>query len=252
MALHVTRWSGLNTVLAMLGHFLEYAINVGDVGTALQFYRSVGFQDVPTADFITTPYAAVWDGAAVIGLNEGDHDVRMRFVRPSLQAYLPALRRHHLEIVDTELGDDVFNRLVFCDNAGHQIELLEARTCSLAERESGRIAACGQFQELSLPTHSVDDSANFWSALGFAVEAHESEGLPPRIRVTGSGLSLGYHQMSFNPGISFVAPDLAARAAYLRARGLRLTPVFAPVLSGSTLQLQTPESNVPLYLGEDR
>lgn len=239
----------MHIVSTMLGSFLEFSIAVGEVGEALPFYRSLGFQDLPTGDFIATPYAAVWDGGLVIGLTQNDEPPGIRFVRPSLREHLPALRRQRIEIDAAELGEDAFNRLVFVDNAGHRVELVEARTYSQAEREPGHVAALGRFAEISLPTHSVDESAEFWAAFGFRVD-QRSDDPCPRVRLTGCGCSLGFHQANFRPGPSFTAPSFGARTEFLRARGIRVTAASQPRLGRESARVESP-GGTALYLHAD-
>jgi len=231
----------------MLGNFLEFSIGVAEVGKALQFYRSIGFQDLPTGDFITTPYAALWDGGIVVGLHQAEAPVGLRFVRPSLREHLPVLKRLKIEIDSAELGDDAFNRLAFTDNAGHRVELVEARTCSLAERDPASVSACGRFAEISLPTHSIDESAAFWTALGFRLEAADDAPYD-RIRLTGFGCTLGFHQANFLPGLSFLAGNFRARTEFLRAQNVPLKTVQAPRLGGGEAVRIDTAGGAPVYL----
>ncbi len=229
----------------MLGSFLEFSVGVDAVGDAMEFYRSLGFQDLPTGDFVAAPYAAMWDGNITIGLDEAD-GLRLRFIRPSLRDYMPVLRRLKVPIAAAELGDDAFNRIAFADPSGHPIELVEARTFSLAGREAASVATCGRFAEISLPTFSLDQSITFWSALGFELIS-ASHAPYPRARLHGSGCTLGLHQTNMLPGTSFVSDNHEQRVEFLRAQQVAVTPVAAPVFDGGRVaRLDAP--GLPVYL----
>jgi catechol 2,3-dioxygenase-like lactoylglutathione lyase family enzyme len=218
-------------VNGMLGNFLEISVPVRQIGPALQFYRSLGFQELPTGDFVPTPYAVVWDGAATVGLYESDEsEPTLRFARPDLKQHVHALRRLSIGLDDCVLGDDTFNSVDFEDSAGHRVRLVEARTFSPGMRDPAAVSACGALIEISLPTHSAEASADFWTRCGLAVDGRGDA--PYRwVRLSGHGLTVGFHETRIRPGLSFVASDYAARTDYLRARGHRLEPV--PPLAGT-------------------
>jgi catechol 2,3-dioxygenase-like lactoylglutathione lyase family enzyme len=207
----------------MLGSFLEVSMSVSSLAEELRFYRRLGFEELPVADFITKPYVAVWDGAIVIGLHMDAFDgLTLSFVRPNLKNYLPALKRRNVQLADTELGEHQFNRVRFQDPDGQAVAVLEARTYSTAEWDSSNVAACGEFSELLLPAKSIAKSADFWTGLG--LDAADSGETPhPWTTLRGGGIVLGFHQTHLAAGISYRAETFDARSAFLRARGLSLT-----------------------------
>jgi hypothetical protein len=245
----VTLAAHLNNVFCMLGGFLEIGIGVSQVGEALQFYRSLGFQELLTADFVTSPYAALWDGGITIGLHAGDTAPSLRFVRPRLKEHLPALRRLKLNFEATELGDDAFNRLSFLDNADHRVELVEARTYSPGSRDASAVSACGIFKEISMPTHSARESAEFWKALGFITVA-ESESPYPWVRLTGAGCSLGFHEARLLPGVSFESSNVRERSDFLRAQGHEVKRTRAPSFVQKQTAVISLEGSSAIYLHE--
>jgi hypothetical protein len=233
----------------MLGQFLEVSIPAHPVSTALEFYRSLGFRELPTGDILPWPYAPVWDGAATIGLQEVElGGPVLTFVRPELKAYVHGLRRAGVEFEYNQLADDQFNQAAFTDPNGQLVLLLEARTFSPATWEQSNVTACGEFLEYSIATHSVADSAAFWAPLGFEV-VDEGAQPHPWVRMSGRGLTVGFHQATqFPAGLSFRSPDLQARVQYLKAKGvdLRRKAPMAPD-SSHTATLQGP-AGLPLYL----
>lgn len=236
---------------AMLGSFLEFSICVESVAAEAQFYRSLGFADLPAADFVAAPYAALSDGAAVIGLHGGNAGPQpaLTFVRQDLGLHLRSLRRRGMEIEDSSLGEDEFHRASARDPAGQVIQLLEARTFSPAPRDPSGVSACGEFVEYSLPTRSIAAAIAFWTGVGLEVVA-ESADPHPAVRLAGLGLVVGFHEARLGPGMSFLAPDFDARSQYLRARGCELRRGAPPALTAGRAATLTTPSGFSVYLHE--
>jgi catechol 2,3-dioxygenase-like lactoylglutathione lyase family enzyme len=206
----------------MFGSFLEISMSVSSLAEELAFYRSLGFEELPTADFVSEPYAVVWDGTIVIGLHTNDkEELTLSFVRPDLEEHLPALKRLSIRPTRTELGEDRFNRICFEDPEGQTVQLLEARTYSPADWDSSNVAQCGTFLEVSLPVSSVGSTADFWSRLGLK-PAEQGQAPHAWIRLRGDGIALGLHETHMFAGLSYETRDFRTRCEFLRARGLLL------------------------------
>lgn len=237
-------------VASMLGRFLEFSTSVPSVLQEAQFYRSLGFEDLPTADFVNAPYAALWDGTAFVGLYELESaETMLTFVRQELAVHSRTLRRRGLEFEEIALGDDQFNRAIARTPGGQAIALLEARTFSTATRDPSRMSACGEFVEFSLPTHSVEEATAFWSNLGFDVVA-ASQAPHRSVRLEGLGLTVGFHQTRLAPGLSYRSPDFSARTDYLRARGFVPERGAATGLADMRAATLTSPSGLKMYLHE--
>ena len=227
---------------AMLGQFLEVSVAARPLSAAFEFYRALGFQALPVGDALREPYVALFDGDVAIGLHEHERETAMdggnaanagrnlrqtapvlTFVRPRLREYVRAIRKLGIELAESRLTDDEFNRIAFSDPNGQPLELLEARTFPPGEWNARNVSACGEFLEYSLATDSLERSRAFWEAVALAVVA---AGDSPHawLRLAGRGLVLGLHEASFRAGLSFRSPELAARVEYLEAKGLRVTP----------------------------
>jgi len=235
----------------MLGNFLELSVNAQPIGESFQFYRSLGFTDVPTGDIHRHGYAVVFDGGLCVGLHELEAgESRLTFARPELKNYWHALRRLRIDFEFTKLGDDEFHELGFRDPDGHLLVLIEARTFAPGDWQDYRGAICGSLLEYSLMTRSLKTATNFWQALGFETV---SEGLEthPWARVRGFGLSIGLHETSyFDPGPSYRMTDLSTRLAFLEAKNLKPTgrrAAIGPLHAAATIV--APELT-PIYLFE--
>jgi catechol 2,3-dioxygenase-like lactoylglutathione lyase family enzyme len=233
----------------MLGQLLEFSVNAKPDVATLELYRCLGFQSLQVSDVPAAPYAALWDGAITLGLQDAKFDAPVpTFVRPNLRMYLRGLRHLGVEFAYARLADDEFNQAAFRDPNGQLVVLLEARTFSPAPRERASVSACGEFLEWSVATHSLEESEAFWSALG--VQRIAAGDTPePWVRLAGRGLVVGFHSSTgLAPGLTFRSPDLDARLEYLRAKGVtvqRGAPVAERDSKAATLLL--PEKT-PIYL----
>ena len=233
----------------MLGQLLEYSVTARPIAASLDFYRSVGFGELAVGDLLSCPYAAVWDGAVSIGLHDAEFPATTpTFVRTDLKMHTRALRRAGIKLEFSRFGDDDFHQAAFSDPNGLLVVLLEARTFSPATWGSSSITACGKFLELSVATHSIEDSEEFWQTLGLSV-VERGEAPQAWVRMSGNGLVLGLHQTAnFAPALSFRCSELEARIEYLQAKGQR-TQHGAPFAIGqmSAATLHTPHGS-PIYM----
>jgi hypothetical protein len=204
----------------MVGQFLELSIAAQPLAASFEFYRALGFTSLPVSDSLPDPYLVLFDGTVAIGLHEREQDgASLTFVRPRLRDYVRALRRLGIDLTYAHLADNEFNRVGFADPTGQSIALLEARTFPPGDWNRQNVAACGDFLEYSLPTESLPRASEFWQALGF--EPTSTGTAPhPWERLVGHGLTIGLHETHFRPGLSFRAPRLDARLAYLAAKGV--------------------------------
>ena len=234
----------------MLGQFLEYSVTARALAASFDFYRALGFASIPVGDTLSYPYLVLYDGAVAIGLHDGaESGARLTFVRPGLRAYVRPLRRLDVEIDFQHVADSEFNTVGFTDPGGQPVTLVEARTFPPGDWDPHNVTACGEFFELTLPAQSLENSARFWQTLG--LEEVAAGDAPHRWqRLTGRGLTIGLHEVHCQPGLSFRCADLAARAEYLRAKGLAIK-TGSPLAdrSQAAATLRAPEGTV-LYLFE--
>ena len=138
---------------SMLGHFLEYSVAAQPLAASFEFFESLGFSSIPVNDTLSEPYLVCFDGAIAVGLHDRAQDgPRLTFVRPSLRDYERPLRRLGVTPIHEHLRDNEFNSLAFRDPGGAEIVLLEARTFPPGDWDANKVAVCGEFFEISLPT----------------------------------------------------------------------------------------------------
>lgn len=233
----------------MLGRFLELSVAARPLAEQFDFYRSLGFAELPIGDLLTYPYAVVHDGELCIGLHDRDpKEPSLTFIRPDLEKYLHALRRHDISVESAKLGNDEFNEITFRDPGGQLIVLVEAQTFSPGWKEHSS-SICGRLLEYSMMTDSIADAAQFWEALGI-VKIERGEMPHPWIRLSGHGLTIGLHETPyFVSGPSFVSTNLDARLEYLQAKSISARRSEPRSLSAGAM-LQPPEGT-PLYLFDE-
>ena len=235
----------------MLGQFLEFSVRAASITSSLNFYRSLGFKDLPVGDILHGPYAAIGDRDIAIGLHEhvADGPV-LTFVRQDLQNYLRAFKRRGIEFSFAHVDDDQFHEAGFTGPNGQTIKLIEARTWSPGTWTAHSVTACGHFLEFSMSTPAAEEDAVFWERLGLE---RVDEGREPQrwIRLAGCGIAIGLHERAaFRNAISFGCESLAARVEYLEAKGVsstRETP-FAGHSRGA--KLTAPEGTTLFVLEE--
>lgn len=233
----------------MLGGHLEIAISADPLIDSLEFYRALGFQSLPVGDSPHGPNAVLWNGSLTLGLYAAELEGPVpTFVRPDLKMHLRALRRLGIELEFAELADDEFHRAAFADPNGRRVLLVEARTFSPAPRESGYVSALGRFLELSISTHSAQDSAAFWESLGFElVDAGEEP--HSWCRLAGHGLAIGFYEAAnFGAALAFSCGGLEARLAYLDALGVHTTQRAPIAKPGERAAMLIAPEGTPIYL----
>ena len=233
----------------MLGQFLEYSLAVHP---SYEFYLALGFVSNPVSDTLSHPYVVLFDGTLAVGLHDREQSgAQLTFVRPGLRDYVRPLRRLGIELKEERLRDNEFNSVSFTDPSGHEVALIEARTHPPGDWSPSNVTVCGTLLEISLPTAELAPTSRFWQALGFAIVTSGAAPHPWQ-RLVGRGLTIGLHEAHCRPGLSFRCEDLAARADYLRAKGLALrsgNPLADRAQESATL---TAPEGTPLYLFESR
>lgn len=141
--------------------FLEIGVTTEDILKSLEFYRSLGFIELPTTDAWQYPYAAVTDGQIVLGLHA------LEAAPPLLTLMRPDVAPVALKLADSEflesmhISDDDFDSIKLVDGDGHGLRIVEARTFSPGE--TSQPSALGQLLEFTLPVRDALRAAQFWA-----------------------------------------------------------------------------------------
>ena len=220
----------------MLGRFLEISIATPDILASIGFYEALGLQQIAANEIWPHPYAVMTDGRLFIGLHQQSMSSPMlTFVQADLAQHVAALRQtlqpFHIEFDHEHLSSESFNELRFRDLAGQSIRLLEARTFSPPDLTPNFSTECGYFVEYGMPNKDLTNGKQFWEQLGFI--AMDEEATPfNRMPLTSSHLNLGLHRSRAlrEPVLVFEDPEMPARLATLRTRGLNLSDAMPDTL----------------------
>jgi hypothetical protein len=208
----------------VLGRFLELSVTTSAVVEALEYYESLDFVQAPVGEAWPHPYAVVTDGRMTLGLHAIDDEVthRLTFVTPELRSRVDKLAALGIEVDHARLDDAALNRLEFRDPAGACVRLLEARTFSPPALDPAYEGTLGYFEGYVIGTDDLATAGTFWERFGFvAFQDAGDEQVPPRLVASHRDVNLLFFEFEApGPMLCFSAPDLEARIARLRERGL--------------------------------
>ncbi len=207
-----------------LGRFLELSLPTGDIQASLGFYLALGFTELAVNDIRASHYAAVTDGALVIGLHGGGLDQpALTFVRPELAPHARALVAAGSELAFQRLGEDAFHEVGLYGPDGVLLVMLEAPTFPEASAEDAPAGLLGRAVEISLGTRDIAVAAAFWEQSGLLV-GPESTAEHQLLFAPGLTLGLwrdqpaGLHALRFEPADPIGALAQLERAGILARR----------------------------------
>ncbi len=209
-------------MMGSFGKFLEISLPSGDVLRSLNFYRELGFSELPTGDIRPWHYAVVTDGSIHIGLHGGGlEEPALCFVRPNLARQVQVLEAAGHVFESCRLGTEEFHEATLRSPDGHLVQMIEARTFSTGTALAGPASLIGRCTEVSLACVDVAASSSFYEAAGF-LEAGSDEEV---VRLNTPGITLALHASARPGGVAlrFRAADPGAIARSLAARQISVT-----------------------------
>lgn len=233
----------------MLGRFLEFSVQCGDVLESLGFYKALGFTELEIGDTWTHKYAVVSDGDICIGLHGREFDSpTITFVHRELAAHARSMTDHGFEFTVLRIDEDVFNELTFADRDGNLISMIEARTFSPAADDL-RGSVCGRFFELTLPTRDAMRAGLFWAPLAPKI-LNVREEPTTHMRFLAGDVSLGLSESIAldAPSLCFKCENREALNEAIERFGLKHRKF--PGFEGAFSVLQAPEGT-RLYLFDE-
>jgi catechol 2,3-dioxygenase-like lactoylglutathione lyase family enzyme len=152
---------------------LEINIPTSNVLDSLDWYVSLGFQEIPVGDTRDYHYAVVTDGRICIGLHGVSNDaIGLSFILPDVARHAREMIEQGIESQRARIGSEEFHEVVYCDPDGQEATLLEARTFSQQPDEDIPPPAIGRMSHLSLACSNLENSLQFWQDYGFTGVAH--------------------------------------------------------------------------------
>ena len=241
----------------MFGRFLEISLASADIAASVQFYERLGFTQLTANDTWAHPYGVLTDGHVCIGVHQRRQSAHganaaapvLSFVLPELAAQARSLSDRGFEPHSTQLGETDFHQLHYCDPAGQDITLLEARTFSPALRRQ-RESRCGWFSAYSMPALGNEAVREFWERAGFVALDTQERPLP-NLPLVSDHLSLALHatRAMAAPMLVFTDPAMAEKIALLDAAGIERSGELPRGLDrNSNALLEAPEGTLLLLL----
>lgn len=233
-----------------IGHFLEFSVHTPDVIESLNFYKTLGFSELLSADVWKHKYAVVSDGVLSIGFHDREFDSpAVAFVQPELAKHARSMTDHGFHFTTMRLDEDVFNELHLRDRDGHTIIMLEARTFSGAD-EDDNDSACGTWFELTLPVRDAMRSARFWAPIAPVVlNMREEPTLHMRFDAGGIALGLSESIALQGPSLCFKCHDKSVIEALCDRHGY--TTQKFPGFEGAFRAIRAPEGTCLYLFDED-
>jgi len=236
--------------MTMLGNFLEVSVHAPDILESLGFYKSLGFTELETGDVWPHGYAVVSDGDICIGLHDRVFDSpALTFVQQDLARHARSMTDHGFEFSFLRIDENVFNELGFADRDGNMINLIEARTFSLAADDLDD-SACGSWFELTLPVRDTMHAGLFWAPLAPNLLTLREEPTT-HMRFDASGIPLGLSESIAlkGPALCFKCHDKPAIEELIEHQGLRSEKF--PGYEGAFRVLEAPEGTRLYVFNED-
>jgi len=235
----------------MLGRLLEISVAAEDILASLEFYETLGFQQVLVNEVWSHPYAVVTDGRLFLGLHQQRlASPTISYVHAEVAKYARELSDQGVHLDYQQLGSEHFNITGFQDPNGVHVRLLEARTFSPPHVNTDFSSQCGYFVELGLPVREYATARDFWERLGF-VAWDEDTSWFNRVPLTSDHLNIGLHRSRAlrHPTLVFEDANMPTRLATLKERGFRLSDEMPDALDAeSNAVLIAPEGTRLLLL----
>lgn len=212
-------------MMGSFGRFLEVSVPAADVLRSLNFYRALGFGELPAGDIRPWHYAVVTDGTLVVGLHGGGLDEpALCFVRPNLARQVRALEAAGLGFETCRLGEDEFHEAALRSPDGLLLLMLEARTFSPGDGIDRGSSLIGRCTEVTLDCADPATSRAFFEAAGFLESGSDDD----TVRLDTPGLRLALRRAARPGGLAlrYAEQDGDTLARALAARDLQ--PVRGP------------------------
>jgi len=178
---------------AIFGQFFEFSIPTRNIQESLDFYRELGFSEIPVGDIRHYHYAVVTDGRISIGLHAGGIDEpALSFVKSDVASYLQLVSPRAEELFFSHLGDEDFHEIGIHTPEGLLLIMLEARTFSRSHLSELPAPVTGRSIEISLGCRNIDNAMRYWSDAGFlANDDTVDDRVMGTVELLAPGLRLG-------------------------------------------------------------
>ena len=153
----------------MAGHwrFLELSLPTPDIAASVDFYRNLGFTELPTTDARRYPYVVFTDGRIALGLHAGVLSApALSFVQRDVASWARQLEAAGLAVEDQRLGLDDFHEFTLAGPAGHRVVVMEAATFSQPQVDAAPAPLTGVSVHIELGCSDLLEGIEFWRFAG--------------------------------------------------------------------------------------
>jgi catechol 2,3-dioxygenase-like lactoylglutathione lyase family enzyme len=162
----------------VFGQFLEFSIPTDDILDSLNFYRKLGFSELPVRDVRDYHYGVITDGRIAIGLHAGGIDEpALTFVKNDVASSLRHVVPDEDMLSFARLGTETFNEIGLRTPDGHLLIMMEARTFSQADLSEFLAPVTGHSVEISLGCRDIDHTTRYWTDAGFTASHYPEDGM---------------------------------------------------------------------------
>jgi catechol 2,3-dioxygenase-like lactoylglutathione lyase family enzyme len=208
------------------GQFLELSIPTDDIAESLEFYRRVGFTEVPVNDIRSHYYAVVTDGRIALGLHgDGFDEPTLTFVWPEIARHVRMLEDAGQMFEFVELGEETFNEAGLLSPDGHPLRFIEARTFSRGDLSDVNPPVVGRSTEISLRCDEYAPAITFWEHADFITDDEPDSEFEQAdvmtLRARGAVLGLRHGLPWHVPALRFAPDDVATMLEELERRDLQ-------------------------------
>lgn len=209
-----------------LGEVVQINIGVADLGNSLAFYEKLGFQKLDQSS-MPYPWAQLTDGQNLMLLNQdGNQYIGLGYFSADAADRVTEMEQMGIEFEQKREQDGRLFMAIFTGAGGLAAGLINHDPRGM-ERPTGEpLSNCGNFGEFSLNVADYQETADYWSKLGFDSTYQSEQPYPWGIFSDGMIL-LGIHQavgrddFPFSgPAMTYFAGDMADRIAALKQNGI--------------------------------
>lgn len=176
------------------GRFLELSLPTSDIRQSMDFYRRLGFSELPVGDIRRYHYGVVTDGRIAIGLHAGGiEEPALSFVHEDVAATVPPMMSAEDTLTFTRLGEEAFHEIGMRTPDDQLLIMMEARTFSRADLTSLPRPVIGHMTEISLGCRNQGPSIAFWTGAGMTTSQDMEENDDEPVELLAPGLRLGLH-----------------------------------------------------------
>jgi catechol 2,3-dioxygenase-like lactoylglutathione lyase family enzyme len=231
----------------MAGHwrFLELSLPTPDIAASVDFYRNLGFTELPTTDARRYPYVVFTDGRIALGLHAGVLSApALSFVQRDVASWARQLEAAGLAVEDQRLGLDDFHEFTLAGPAGHRVVVMEAATFSQPQVDAAPAPLTGVSVHIELGCSDLLEGIEFWRFAGLE-PGDEIDADTERLELAAPAVRLQLSRRGGpRPRLCFRGGDAPAVTAAAERFGLPLTErdetweITAP--EGTVLELLLP------------